>query len=68
MIVRPTRWTKREDELFRELVEAGASLALISEALNRTEENLKRRGYLLGLPLKWFKRSAAKGSNLVPAD
>ena len=57
--VRPTRWTKREDELFREMVDSGASSKFVGQTLNRTEEELKRRGYVLGLPLKWFKRSAA---------
>lgn len=49
------RWTSREDELFRRLVNSRASSSSIAQALNRTEDELKKRGYLLGLPLKWFK-------------
>jgi hypothetical protein len=32
------RWTKQDDGLFRDRVEAGAVPPLISEILNRTEE------------------------------
>lgn len=51
------RWTSGEDELFRKLVNSRASSSSIAQALNRTEDELKKRGYLLGLPLKWFKTS-----------
>lgn len=50
------RWTCHDDETFRKLVESGATLDAIAAILNRTTEDLKRRGYLLGLSLKWFKR------------
>jgi hypothetical protein len=52
---KPTRWTTHDDHLFRELVDSGAALDAIAETLNRTADELKRRGYVLGLPLKWFK-------------
>lgn len=51
------RWTRREDEIFRKLVNSRASPSSIAQILNRTEDELKKRGYLLGLPLKWFKTS-----------
>lgn len=52
-----TRWTRREDDIFRKLVSSRASPRSIAQILNRTEDELKKRGYLLGLPLKWFKTS-----------
>jgi hypothetical protein len=55
----PCRWARHEDEMLRELVDAGAPLEFICETLNRTEQELRRRGYDIGLPMKWFKRSAA---------
>ncbi|MCP3392159.1 hypothetical protein NLM27_25580 [Bradyrhizobium sp. CCGB12] len=54
---RSSRWTKREDELLRELVDAGAPVKSICETLNRSEPELRRRGYYIGLPRKWFKQS-----------
>jgi len=57
MNVTANRWTSREDDLFRQLVNSRASSRSIAQALNRTEDELKKRGYLLGLPLKWFKAS-----------
>ncbi|MBR0740721.1 hypothetical protein JQ581_27685 [Bradyrhizobium liaoningense] len=57
MNVTANRWTSREDDLFRQLVNSRASSRSIALALNRTEDELKKRGYLLGLPLKWFKAS-----------
>jgi hypothetical protein len=38
-------------------VNSRASPRSIAQALNRTENELKKRGYFLGLPLKWFKAS-----------
>lgn len=47
-------------ELLCELVHLGAPIEFISETLNRTEQELRLRGYHIGLPMKWFKpRSAA---------
>lgn len=57
MSMSSTRWTRREDEVFRKLVNSRTSPSLIARILNRTEDELKKRGYLLGLPLKWFKTS-----------
>ena len=52
---KPVRWTRKDDQLFRELVESGDTLEAIAEALSRTADELKLKGYALGLPLKWFK-------------
>jgi len=52
---KPLRWTRHDDHLLRELVDAGAAPDAIAETLNRTVDKLKRRGYVLGLPLKWFR-------------
>lgn len=41
------RWTERQDELLRELVDAGAPAKSICETLNRSEAELRRRGYTL---------------------
>ena len=57
MNVTANRWTSREDDRFRQLVNSRASSRSIAQVLNRTEDELKKRGYLLGLPLKWFKAS-----------
>lgn len=51
------QWGSHKDQLFRELVEAGATLEAITEKLNATAEELKRRAYVLGLPKKWFRSS-----------
>lgn len=56
----PRRWAQQEDEMLRELVDAGAPLEFICEMLKRTEQELRRRGYNIGLPMKWYKRSAAQ--------
>ncbi|MGY3560049.1 hypothetical protein ACVWZ4_001169 [Bradyrhizobium sp. USDA 4472] len=52
------RWTKREDELLRKLVDAGTPVKSICDTLNRSGLELRRRGYYIGLPRKWFKRTA----------
>ncbi|MBW7968601.1 hypothetical protein [Bradyrhizobium sp. BR 10289] len=49
-------WTRREDDKLRELVDAGAPIEVICETLCRTEQELRKRGYDIGLPMKWFKR------------
>ena len=51
-----TRWTKQDDEMFRNLVAAGAASETIASTLKKTDAELRRRAYTLGLPLKWFKR------------
>jgi hypothetical protein len=48
-------WTKDEDDKFRALVDRSTAPATIAAKLNREIADLKRRGYLLGLPRKWFK-------------
>lgn len=58
LTLRASRWTKREDELLRELVDAGTPVKSICETLNKSEPELRRRGYYIGLPRKWFKQTA----------
>jgi len=48
-------WTRQEDERFWDLVAAGAATETIAAALKKTNAELRRRAYTLGLPLKWFK-------------
>ncbi|MGY3134163.1 hypothetical protein ACVWZM_004845 [Bradyrhizobium sp. USDA 4501] len=48
-------WTREQDELFWHLVGKQTPEEVIAEALNKTCQDLRRRGYLLGLPPKWFK-------------
>ena len=60
-------WTPTDDARFRHMVENGASENEIALALSRTSQQLRRRGYDLGLPLKWFKHFRATGqSERVP--
>jgi hypothetical protein len=58
---KPVRWTSHDDELFRELANSGATAEVVAEALNRKVEEIIRRGYMLGLPRKWFR-------SRLPAD
>lgn len=53
--IRSTRWTPREDDLFRKMAEANARPELIAAKLNRSIHDIKTRAYTIGLPLKWFK-------------
>jgi len=48
-------WTKDDDDKFRSLVDQATTPEAIAASLNREVADLKRRGYLLGLPRKWFK-------------
>lgn len=50
---------KKRYELLRFFVDSGCPIELISEAMDRTPAELQRRGYLIGLPMKWFRRNAA---------
>jgi len=56
-------WTPTDDAQFRHMVENGASENEIALALSRTPQQLRRRGYDLGLPLKWFKQFRAIGQS-----
>jgi hypothetical protein len=48
------RWAPEEDALLRSM--AGKhSLETIAAKLNRSVHVVKARGYVIGLPLKWFK-------------
>ena len=51
-----TAWTRADDEIFREMVEANAPPDIIAGRLNRSVDAIKRRAYVIGLPRKWFKR------------
>jgi hypothetical protein len=57
---RGTRWTPKEDDLFRRMAEANIRPELIAAKLNRSVHAIKARAYAIGLPLKWF-RLKAKG-------
>ena len=48
-------WTSEQDQRLRDLVDAGTDPDEIGAALDRTRDELIRRGYVIGLPLKWFK-------------
>ena len=52
---RSDRWTPEEDTFFRLMAERSTDPEIIAEKLDRPIEALKTRGYLIGLPLKWFK-------------
>ena len=52
---RSQRWTREEDTFFRKMAERNTDPKIIAETLNRPIQALKTRGYLIGLPLKWFK-------------
>ena len=48
-------WTREQDEIFWHLVGKQTPEEVIAAALNKTCQDLRRRGYALGLPAKWFK-------------
>ena len=53
------RWTRLEDDLLHFLFDSGCSIDLVAETLDRRPEDIGRRGYVLGLPSKWFRRATA---------
>jgi hypothetical protein len=55
---RGSRWTPKEDNLFRKMVEANVDSEIIPARLNRSVHNLRTRAYTIGLPLKWFRLKA----------
>jgi hypothetical protein len=55
---RDTRWTPKEDDLFRRMVEASIRPEIIAAKLDRSVHAIKTRAYVIGLPLKWFKLKA----------
>jgi hypothetical protein len=55
---RGSRWTPKEDSLFRKMAEANMGPEIIAAKLNRSIHSLKVRAYTIGLPLKWFKLKA----------
>jgi hypothetical protein len=57
---RGTRWTPKEDDLFRRMAEANIRPEVIASKLNRSVHAIKARAHAIGLPLKWF-RLKAKG-------
>jgi hypothetical protein len=52
---RSKRWTPQEDDRFRTMAEANTRPEVIAAKLNRSIHASKARGYMIGLPLKWFK-------------
>jgi hypothetical protein len=56
--IRNNRWTPREDNLFRKMVQANTGPEIIAAKLNRSVQDLRTRAYTIGLPLKWFKLKA----------
>lgn len=60
--IRSNRWTPREDNLFRKMVEANIDPEIIAAKLNRPTRTLGTRAYTIGLPLKWFKLKARPGA------
>ncbi|GEC58644.1 hypothetical protein BEL01nite_76870 [Bradyrhizobium elkanii] len=57
-------WTREQDELFWHLVMKRTPEKDIAAALNKTCEDLRRRGYMLGLPAKWFKSAKRTTASL----
>jgi hypothetical protein len=55
---RSSRWTPKEDYLFRRMAEANTDPEIIAAKLNRSVQTLRLRAYTIGLPLKWFKLKA----------
>jgi hypothetical protein len=55
---RGSRWTPKEDNLFRKMAEANIGPEIIAAKLNRSVNTLRVRAYTIGLPLKWFKQKA----------
>jgi hypothetical protein len=53
---KPEAWTKDQDELLGHLVDLNTPLEIITIRLNRSATEIRRRGDLIGLPLKWFQR------------
>jgi hypothetical protein len=61
--IRGSRWTPQEDALLRGMAEANTRPEIIAVKLNRTLHAVKTRAYMIGLPLKWFKKAKkAKGN------
>jgi hypothetical protein len=52
---RNTRWTPKEDDLFRRMAEENIRPELIAAKLNRSVHAIKARAYAIGLSLKRFK-------------
>jgi Glu-tRNA(Gln) amidotransferase subunit E-like FAD-binding protein len=53
------RWTAEDNERFRAMVEAETPAEVVAATFEMTREQLRRRGYDIGLPLKWFKTPPA---------
>src|SRR5260221_2145472 len=58
--IRGSRWTPQEDALLRRMAEANVRPEIIAIKLNRTVHAVKARAYMIGLPLKWFKKAKGK--------
>jgi hypothetical protein len=53
------RWTRADDEIFRNMVEMNVGPDAIAAQLNRSIDAIKKRAYVIGLPRKWFKQEGA---------
>ena len=58
-----SRWTAAEDELFHRMIEMKVPAETIALQLRRSVDELRVRAYVIGLPLKWFKPTAALQCN-----
>jgi hypothetical protein len=63
---RQTTWTPQDDERLRRMVEAELPADEIATHLGRPVSSLKKRGYAIGLPLKWFKSGSSKCGHRTP--
>jgi hypothetical protein len=63
---RQTTWTPQEDARLRKMVEAELSADEIATHLGRPFSSPKKRGHVIGLPLKWFKSGSLKGGHRTP--
>jgi hypothetical protein len=64
-------WTREQDEIFWHLVRKQTPEEVIAAELNKNCQDLRRRGYALGLPTKWFrsaKRTTAPPVRFPKAD
>jgi hypothetical protein len=63
---RQTTWTPQDDARLRRMVEAELPADEIATHLGRPVSSPKKRGHVIGLPLKWFKSGSLKGGHRTP--
>ncbi|MBP2431672.1 hypothetical protein ABIF38_002988 [Bradyrhizobium japonicum] len=59
-------WTREQDEIFWHLVRKQTPEEVIAAELNKNCQDLRRRGYALGLPTKWFRSAKRTTAPPVP--